>query len=583
MERSFPDASPRPEPAPGRGRLDIRLGFCSERGARERNEDYVGAWLGEPGRRAAQGVIAAVADGVGGAKGGRVAAEIAVRGLIDGMLGQSEALGVRRAAARAIEALNTWIHGRGRTEPALENMACTLTAAVLRGRRLHVLHVGDTRLYRLRGDTLSQLTQDHTPGRPGTSHVLTRALGAAETVRVDYTEEGLQPHDRLLICSDGVHGGLSERRVAQELGRREAPEETARRLVQAALDTSVGDNATALVLDVLELPPPNQVDLESAIDVLPILPPPRRGAVVDGFALDEMLADSRYSRVFRGRDTLAPESRAVVLKFPKPGAAAEASFRQAFIREAWVAARVRSPFVGEVLEPPPERRTCLYGVMPYYGAETLERRIFRGPPPGLEAGLEIAVRLCKGVAALHRACVVHRDIKPDNVLLEPGGLRLVDLGVARLPHLEDFAAHDAPGTPSYMAPELLAGASPGDERSDIFALGVTLYRLFSGGAYPYGEVEAFSRPRFGMPASLVSRRPDLPAWLDRNLARAVAVAPEERPADALELLFDLEAGMGRGAPLRLPSRSLHDRNPLLFWRVLCAMLAFLLLLLLAWR
>ncbi len=82
------------------GRLEVRAGFCSERGPRPRNEDYAAVWLGKPGRRALQGVIAAVADGVGGAKGGRVAAELAVRGLFDGLLGQSEALGVRRGGPR---------------------------------------------------------------------------------------------------------------------------------------------------------------------------------------------------------------------------------------------------------------------------------------------------------------------------------------------------------------------------------------------------------------------------------------------------------------------------------------------------
>src|SRR3954451_24683925 len=130
--------------------------------------------------------------------------------------------------------------------------------------------------------------------------------------------------------------------------------------------------------------------------------------------------------------------------------------------------------------------------MPFYGGETLERRILRGPPFALLPGLEIATGLCKAVAALHRAGVVHRDIKPDNVILQPGGgVRLIDLGVARLPQVEEFDAADIPGTPSFMAPELLAGTSQGDERSDLYALGVTLFRLFGGG-YAYGEVEAFS-------------------------------------------------------------------------------------------
>jgi serine/threonine protein phosphatase PrpC len=571
-------APPLPPVEPRRqGRLEVRAGFCSERGPRPCNEDYAAFWLGEPGRRALQGVMAAVADGVGGAKGGRVAAELAVRMLFDGLLGQSEALGVRRAAGRAIEALNSWLHAIGRSDSALEGMACTLTAAVLRGRRLHVLHVGDTRLYRLRGGELARLTVDHTPGHPGTSHALTRAVGAAESVRVDYAEEAAQPHDRLLLCSDGVHGGLSDRHIQEELARRGAPEEAARRLVAAALAARTGDNATALVVDVLDLPPPDQAGLEAAIGSLPIAPAPRPGGEVDGYTLDALLVDGRYSRVFRGRDTRAGD-RPVVVKFPKPDAAAAASFRQAYLREAWIAARVRSPFVGEVLELPPDRQSRLYTVMPFYEGETLERRLLRAPPLSLEAGLEVAAGLGRAVAALHRAGVVHRDIKPENVvLLRDGGLKLLDLGVARLPQLEDFAAPDTPGTASYMAPELLAGASSGDERSDVFALGVTLYRMWSGGAYPYGEVEPFSRPRFRAPAQLLARRPDLPAWLDRALARAIAVAPEERAGDAFELLHELETGMARGGPVRAKPRSLHDRNPLLFWRVVSAVLAALLL------
>jgi hypothetical protein len=81
-----------------------------------------------------------------------------------------------------------------------------------------------------------------------------------------------------------------------------------------------------------------------------------------------------------------------------------------------------------------------------------------------------------------------------------------------------------------------------------------------------------------MPASLLARRPDLPSWLDQALARAVAVAPEERFGDVLELLFALERGMAGGAPARPRPRSLHDRDPLLFWRVVSALLAVALLL-----
>ena len=91
-----------------------------------------------------------------------------------------------------------------------------------------------------------------------------------------------------------------------------------------------------------------------------------------------------------------------------------------------------------------------------------------------------------------------------------------------------------------MAPEALAGA-PGDAQGDVFALGVTLYRMFAG-AYPYGEIEPFQRPNWKAPTPLQQRRPDLPGWLDLVLSRAIAIQPQSRPGDALELALELEAG-----------------------------------------
>ncbi len=197
-----------------------------------------------------------------------------------------------------------------------------------------------------------------------------------------------------------------------------------------------------------------------------------------------------------------------------------------------------------------------------------------------DEGLAIALRLARAIATLHRAGIIHRDIKPDNVLLERGGgLRLIDLGVVRLPMLEDFPGADIPGTPSYMAPELFDG-QPGDELSDQFALGVTLYRMFSG-RYPYGEIEPFSRPRFGQATPLARHRPDLPAWLWHVLSRTLQVEPAKRFGDVLELSMELESGLDRGVPIVLRRQSLYERNPLRFWQVVAAVLALLLLLSLA--
>jgi serine/threonine protein kinase len=123
----------------------------------------------------------------------------------------------------------------------------------------------------------------------------------------------------------------------------------------------------------------------------------------------------------------------------------------------------------------------------------------------------------------------------------------------------------------------LFNGAAGDERSDVYALGVTLFRLFSAGRYPYGEVEAFSRPRFNKRVSLNRYRPDLPAWLDVILAKATAVDPMERYGDAMELASELENAMERGTKIVTRRQSWYEHNPLRFWQIISLLLLFALI------
>ncbi len=553
-------------------RLQVSTGFASETGRRERNEDYCGAAHVNDGARE---IVMAVADGMGGGLGGRVAAETSVRGFIDAYYSLPETLGVDRLAARSLAAVNRWVHAQGRQDPGLNNMATTFSALILRGRSAHVAHVGDTRIYRLREHALQRLTRDHVHDHPDLRHVLYRAVGLEAGVHADYGVHDVRTHDRFLLCSDGVHGVLSDERIRAVLEERASPQEGAQQLIAAALQAGSQDNATALVVDILGLPVADRAQMESALTDLPIAELPKAGDVVDGFRLHDVIADGRYSRLFRAEDTVTP--REVILKFPHPRVASEEHYRRAFAREAWVTAQVRSPWVAEVIELPPGRQTRLYSVMPRYTGESLEKRLLRPPPIPLGEGVNIGIKLAKAVYALNRARVIHRDIKPENVILtlkndaSEAGLRLLDLGAARLPGMEESRDVEIPGTPSYMAPELFNGAG-GDERSDVYALGVTLFRLFSAGRYPYGEVEAFSHPRFTRRSSLNRYRPDLPAWLDVILAKATAVDPAGRHGDAMELAFELENAMAGGAKVVARRQSWYERNPLRFWQIVSFLL-----------
>jgi serine/threonine protein phosphatase PrpC len=561
--------------ARGEGGVRASVGFCSKTGPRKDNEDFAGALNGAELPEPRQEVVAAIADGIGGAKGGRIAAETAVRGFLDGFCDLPETMEVQRAGARILSALNGWINAMGRQDPALAGMGCTFTALVLRGRVAHLLHVGDTRAYRLSGDRMTCLTIDHVrQNGTGRSHTLTRALGVEAEVRLDYATQPMALHDRFLLCSDGVHGFLTDQGIADILRRRSAPEDTAGALVAAALAAGSTDNCTALVVDVVALPTARSADISAALLQLPVIPLPVVGEAIDGFVLKALISEGRYTRLFGAEDDI--EGGNVALKFPKPQIASVEAYRAAFLREAWVGARVHHPSIGRIIELPPGRQTCLYTVMPLYQGELLEARLSRSPALGLEEGRTIAVALARAVAALHRAGIVHRDIKPDNVILEGGGaLKLIDLGAVRVPGLENFPPDQIPGTPAYMAPEMFSG-EPGNEATDIYALGVTMFRAFTG-EFPYGNSDAVSPPRRSLPLDFLALRPDLPAWLQAAIARAIAIDPMKRFHDMIEFALEMEAGPAR-APTAMPRpRTLYERAPLQFWQGLAALLALALL------
>jgi serine/threonine protein phosphatase PrpC len=546
------------------------VGFTSKTGPRPDNQDFAGALMGWELPQPREEIVAAIADGIGGAKGGRVAAETAVRGFLDGFCDLPETMEVQRAGARIVSAINGWINAMGRQDPKLTGLGCTFTALVLRGRTAHVLHVGDTRAYRLSGDRLACLTSDHVRATAGRSRTLLRALGVEAEVRLDYASQPVALHDRLLLCSDGVYGVLVDEEIGDILRDRAAPDETANALVAAALRAESTDNCTALVIDVVALPAAGSADIGGTIAQLPMLPVPSGGEAIDGFVLKALLSDGRYTRLFGAEDEI--EGGDVALKFPKPQIASIEAYRAAFVREAWVGARVHHPAVGRVIELPPGRQTRLYTVMPLYQGELLEERLARSPRLGLEEGRNIAIRLARAVATLHRAGIIHRDVKPDNVILEGNGaLKLIDLGVVRVPGLEEFPPAEIPGTLAYMAPEMAEG-EPGNEATDLYALGVTMFRAFTG-EYPYANVDAISPPRRARPQSLSTLRPDLPAWVEATLNRAIAADPAQRFRDAGEFAAEMEAGPARAAAGRSRPRTLYERTPVRVWQGIAALLA----------
>ena len=450
----------------GGGTLSISVGVATETGRRQRNEDFAGAVVGP----SVHGYAAAVADGIGGAPGGREASEILVRHFLTDYYCTSATQSVFQAASKVLEALNGWIFSQSHQDQTLAGMGTTFTGLILRGRSAHVLHVGDSRAYRLTRSRMIRLTKDHSLKQPGMTHVLYRAVGIEPSLRLDYARHSLELHDRFLLCSDGVHNVLDDAKLAMLLNARQAAERAASDIAAAALEAGSTDNVTALVIDVTSVPTVDHLDLLDYVDPLPIKETPRTGDILDGFVIGALLSDGRYSRLFHAIDNM--DGMKVVLKFPQPRVVTDKMHKTAFVREAWVASQVNSPHVGKVITAAEGKQTQLYTIMPYYAGETLEQRLTRAPKLAMGEAVRIGINLCMAVAALHRQGIIHRDIKPENIILDP--LTLIDLGVARILGQDDDAvAETHPGTASYLAPEIFA-CQTADSQSDVFAIGVTL-------------------------------------------------------------------------------------------------------------
>jgi serine/threonine-protein kinase len=185
----------------------------------------------------------------------------------------------------------------------------------------------------------------------------------------------------------------------------------------------------------------------------------------------------------------------------------------------------------------------LYLTMEYVDGEdaaALLRRIGRVPN---DKGVEIARKLCAGLAAAHAKGVLHRDFKPANIMIDGRGeVRIMDFGLAAV--AERMESGDVrSGTPSYMAPEQLAGREA-TVRSDIYALGLVLYELFTGKpAFTARDVPELLRQRESHPATTPSTLvPELDAKVERAILRCLESGPELRPASALEVSAALPGG-----------------------------------------
>ncbi|MBO9549944.1 bifunctional protein-serine/threonine kinase/phosphatase [Pseudomonas sp.] len=544
--------------------MSLQLSFAqaSATGPRTENQDALRLVTPAPELAASKGYLFALADGVSQCADGGLAARASLQALAMDYYATPATWGVAQALDRLLLAQNRWLRAQG-SQPLLT----TLSALVLRGRRFTLAHVGDCRAYRWHAGRLQCLSEDHVWDQPGMQHVLKRALGLDQHLLVDYLEGELQAGECYLLLSDGVWASLGDQHIQAVLREQPDLQSAADTLVASAHHNGSQDNASALLVRIEQLGTANLGDTLAQLQQWPLPGPLREGQALDGWLVETRLAHSRQSLLYRVRDTQGQPWLLKTLpgeREQEPGAA------QGLLLEEWFLRRVAGRHFPELHAA--SQRQHLYYVMREHSGKTLATQLAEQGPLALAQWLEIARQLLQAVGVLHRRNLLHRDIKPENLHLgDDGQVRLLDFGLAYCPGLSQEPTHELPGTPSYLAPEAFDDQPP-SPRQDLYAVGVTLYRLLTG-HYPYGEIEAFQRPRFGQAVNPSRYRPDLPEWLQHNLQQAVAVDPAQRFETAEQWLLLLERGDRQELPNR--PRPLLEREPLKVWRTL-ALLSLLL-------
>ncbi|MEV5877542.1 serine/threonine-protein kinase [Streptomyces sp. NPDC052101] len=291
------------------------------------------------------------------------------------------------------------------------------------------------------------------------------------------------------------------------------------------------------------------------------------GAVIAGYRVECELGRGGMAVVYRAKDLRL--GRTVALKLLAPEYTRNEGFRRRFAQESRVAAAIEHPNIVPVFEAG-ETDGILYIAMCFVAGLDLRALIEREGRLPVPAVLRIAAQLASALDAAHARELVHRDVKPANVMVakgvdsdHPEHVYLTDFGLAKKSlSLTGFTtAGEFVGTLDYVAPERIAGR-PVDGRSDLYSLACVVHEMLAG-APPFrreDQLELLWAHQYDPPPVLSEERPDLPAAADEVLARALAKAPDDRYESCLEFVAALRDAVADSVP-RGRTPTVVDRVP----------------------
>lgn len=567
--------------------LKVSVGQHSDKGRKEINQDFYGVSAPEEPLLTSKGIAVALADGIGSSDVSQIASEFAVLGLLDDYYCTSEAWSVKKSVDRVVTATNAWLHSRTRQSEYRydkdKGYVCTLAALVIKASTAHVFHVGDTRIYRLHGGTLERLTNDHRVRVSKEQSYLSRAVGFNPQIEIDYQAVHVDEGDVFVLATDGVYEHVSAAFIARTIrGAAGDLDAAARHIVEEAYRRGSDDNLTVQIVHIDALPAGDVRDMRHQFSGLPLPPIFDARVTIDGYRIVRELHGSHRSHIYLAVDT--ETDTPVVIKAPSVALKEEPIWLERFLMEEWVARRINNAHVVKPCRQT-RSRSYLYVAMEHIEGQTLRQWMIDNPRPDVESVRAIVEQVAKGLQAFHRLEMVHQDLRPENVMMDKTGtVRIIDLGSTHVAGISELDAAHSPsaimGTPQYTAPEYFLG-EPGGPHSDLYSLGVMTYEMLSG-RLPYGVAVAQSRTRAAQRnlqyESVLHEERDIPVWIDGVLRKAVHPDPLKRYDALSEFVYELrhpnKAFLDRTRP------ALADRNPVLFWKSVSAILALMILVLL---
>ncbi|GAB4359410.1 MAG: protein kinase domain-containing protein [Methylohalobius sp. ZOD2] len=552
--------------------FQLSIGQYSATGHKEENQDSFGVLVPAEPDLTYKGIAAVVADGVSACDDGKVASESCVKSLLSDYYATPDSWSVQQSVEKVLAAVNRWLYGQG-NQPG--SLASTLSALIVKSHTGYLFHVGDSRIYRLRGDTLEQLTQDHSWGP---DRYLARALGIDLSLDIDHRTFPLLAGDGFIFTTDGVHDYLSSAAMVRILRDWPDLDQAALEIVRQALAAGSPDNLTCQIVRFDRLPATSAEAVWQKLVELPFPPLLDPGMKLDGYRILREITASKRVQVYQAVDE--ESGKTVVLKTPSPNFEDDLTYIDRFSHEEWVGGRLRNPHVLRVLKPP-RRRSCLYLVTEYIAGQTLRQWMDDHPRRSIKEARDLVAQIAKGLRAMHRLEMLHQDLKPENLMIDGDGtVKLIDFGSVKIAGVEEI---DTPlermnllGTRHYTAPEYLLGYA-GSVRSDQFSLAVIAYELLTG-RLPYGEKYGEGNVTRLKYHSARHWNPDIPLWMDKALEKALRFDPDKRYEALSEFLHDLQHPNPEF--LQQDRQPLIERNPIRFWQLISALAGILNLILL---